>query len=111
MGNYDAIVLSNSLDYPTGGENKVSVRNGLLIQGSNLDCRTCTHADYLPLTIEALFDRINEECIRGTLLPICHIVYDETLGYPARIDTYTFYEDGIHAPSITITEVHIIESD
>ena len=111
MGNYDAIVVSNSLDYPTGGENSIRVRNGLLLQGLNSGCGTCTPADYLPLTIEALFDRIYEECIRGTLLPICHIVYDETLGYPSRIDTYKFYEDGIHAPSITITQVHIMKSD
>ncbi|UCF61087.1 MAG: hypothetical protein JSV37_15225 [Anaerolineaceae bacterium] len=103
--------MSNSLDYPTAGENTIRVRNGQLFQGINASCATCTPADYLPLTIEALFDRIYEECIRGTLLPICHIAYDETLGYPARVDTYTFYEDGIHAPSITITEVHILEPD
>lgn len=108
-GNYDAVVLSNSIEYPTGGENRIRVRDGQLIEGTNSNCGTCTLADYLPLSIEALFDRIDKECIRMTLLPICNIVYDETLGYPKRIDTYTFHEDGTHEPSITITEVHIVE--
>lgn len=108
-GNYDAVVLSNTLEYPIGGKNEISVRNGQLIHGVNTNCETCTLVDYLPLTIETLFDRIYDECIRGRFLPTCNIVYENNLGYPARIDTYTFSEDGVHAPSITIPQVRLIE--
>ena len=110
-GNYEAIVLSNSLDYPTGGENRIVVREGKIIEGFNPGCVSCSLEEYGPLTIEALFDRIYKECIHMTLLPICNVVYDESFGYPRRIDTYTFSEEGIHSPSITISEVWITNEE
>lgn len=108
-GNYDATVISNSLDYPSGGTNELNVRDGRLVNGFNSNCDNCTNSDFQDLLIESLFDRIFAECIDQTIVPICNVEYDETLGYPTRLDTYTFYEGGVHAPSITIPQVQIIE--
>jgi hypothetical protein len=108
-GNHDAVVLSNSLDYPAGGENRIGVREGRLLEASNPDCETCSLAVFQLLTIEAIFERIYRECIQDNLRPICNVVNEESTGYPMRLDTYLVYEDGVHAPSITITEVKIID--
>jgi hypothetical protein len=84
------------------------VREGRLIEASNQDCTSCPLADFQSLTIESLFERIHRECVENNLQPICNVVYKKTLGYPIRLDTYLFYEDGVPAPSITIIEVQII---
>lgn len=108
-GDYDAVVISNSLDDPTGGRNEIGVRAGKLSTGHNPDCRSCSLEDFSSLTIEALFERIEMECLERRLLPICNVSYEESLGFPGRIDTYTFDEDGTYTPSIIVQEVRIVE--
>ncbi len=108
-GSYDAVVFSNSLDGATGGRNEISVRGGKLAAADNPDCPSCSPDDFASLTIEALFERIERECLQQKLLPICNVSYDENLGYPGRIDTYTYYAEQSYAPSITVQEVRILE--
>jgi hypothetical protein len=106
---YDSVVLSNSLDRPTGGRNEISVRAGRLTAAYNPDCPACSLEDFASLTFEALFERIKRECLQQKVLPICNVSYDENFGYPGRIDTYTYYANRSYAPSITVQEVRIIE--
>ena len=103
---YEMVIASNSLSDPTGGINVLRVENGQIVQAENADCGDCSLDDFNHLTVEALFERIWEECVRnharGLPFPICNVAYDQDLGFPRRLDTYTFTQEGEYLPSITI---------
>ena len=110
--NYEIVVASNSLSDPSGGINILRVENGQIVEADNPDCTSCSLDDFSALTIESLFGRIWEECVRnhsrGLQFPICNVVYDQELGFPRRLDTYTFTEEGEHLPSITVDTVRLL---
>jgi hypothetical protein len=78
-------------------------------QGTNSEHGTCARDEFALLTVEALFARIWQECVFDRTLwrpfPTCNVAYDERLGYPGRLDTYTFTESGEYVPSITVERV------
>jgi hypothetical protein len=107
--NYEIVVASNSLTRCTGGWNTIRVREGGSVQGSNSERGTCARDEFVLLTVEALFARIWQECVFDRPLwrpfPTCNVAYDEQLGYPRRLDTYTFAESGEYLPSVTVERV------
>jgi hypothetical protein len=104
---YTAIVTSNSHTHPTGGTNTIRVENDRLIDGQNPECPNCSIEIFNNLTIEALFQRIKAECLYDFLTQPCNVAYDQTIGYPIRIDTYHHNRDGQERPSITVESVKI----
>jgi hypothetical protein len=108
---YEIILASNSLDDPTGGINQVTIENGQIISGHNPDCALCGPGDFRQFTVEALFARIWKECVQDRLLrfsiPICNVAYDPELGFPRRLDTYTFTQEGKYQSSITVERVSL----
>ena len=80
-----------------------------MLQGNNSEHGACAREEFALLTVEALFARVWDECmLRPTwppLFPLCHVAYDERLGYPRRVDTYTLTESGEHTPSITVDSI------
>ena len=102
---YDMVVYSNSLTQPTEGRNVLQVRDGRLVKADNPDCPNCSLNEFGLLTVEALFERVNTECIRGFPSQYCNVAYDPSLGYPRRIDTYPYDLGGRERPSITVESV------
>jgi hypothetical protein len=109
--NYEIVVVSNSLANATGGTNHLRIEAGRIVEGHNPDCGLCAPSDFSQLTIDALFARIWQECLQGGPLglsiPICNVDYDQALGFPRRLDTYTFTQEGTHQPSITVERVSL----
>jgi hypothetical protein len=109
---YEMLVASNSLTDCTGGWNTILMQEGEILQASNSERDHCSPQAFNQLTVESLFNRIWNECIQirpfNLSFPICNIVYDEQLGYPKRLDTYTFNEQGDHQPSITVERLTLI---
>lgn len=109
--NYEMIVASNSLDNATGGVNHLRIEAGRIVEGHNPDCDLCVPSDFSQLTVDALFARIWEECVQGSPLglsiPICNVEYDQELGFPRRLDTYTFTLERTYQPSITVERVSL----
>jgi len=110
--NYEIIVASNSLTDPTGGINTLQVQDGRIVEASNPDCAVCPLAEFAELTVDALFARVWDDCIRtyprGFQFPICNVEYHDVLGYPARMDTYTFNDQGECEPSITVLSLRLL---
>jgi len=106
---YEIIVASNSLSDCTGGWNSITVSDAEIVAASNSERRNCPLASFGQLTVEALFTRIWEECIRNRPLtkpfPVCNVAYDEQLGFPRRLDTFTFNQQGEYLPSVTVERV------
>lgn len=109
---YQLDVASNSTTDCTGGWNLIVVEDGQLIEGENDEHDHCALGDFEQLKVEALFDRVWDECVYNRSLrrpfPMCNVAYDETHGFPTRIDTYTFDADGEYRPSITVERIAII---
>ena len=104
---YTAIVINNSLTQPTGGANTIRVENGAVVSGQNPQCPSCSPESFSALTIEALFQRIEAECLHDFPTQYCNVAYDQSLGHPVRIDTYPYNHDGQERPSITVESVQI----
>ncbi|MDF1515263.1 MAG: DUF6174 domain-containing protein [Anaerolineae bacterium] len=108
-GHYEMVVASNAHTTCTGGWNTVIVEHGKVTKGRNAECDDCTLEDFSHLTVEALFDRIWEECIHHRPwylpFPVCNVAYDDQLGCPIRLDTYTFTPEGEYLPSITVDSI------
>src|SRR5688572_25967827 len=68
---YTAIVISNSLTQPTGGVNTIRVENGDIVSGQNPQCPSCSVESFSSLTIEALFQRIETECLHDFPVQYC----------------------------------------
>ncbi len=102
---YDMVVYSNSPTQPTGGRNALQVRDGMVVKADNPNCPNCSLNEFGLLTVEALFERVDTECIRGFPFQYCNVAYDPTLGYPRRIDTYPYDLGGRERPSITVESV------
>lgn len=105
LSGYTATVISNSRTQSTGGVNTIKVENGVLISGHNLQCPTCSLESFSAFTIEALFQRIEAECLHEFPTQFCNVAYDITFGYPLRIDTHPYERDGQERPSITVEKV------
>jgi Family of unknown function (DUF6174) len=107
--NYEIVVASNSVSECTGGWNTIRIEGGEVVDAHNSEHADCSTDEFARLTVEALFSRIWEECIYHRSLtrpfPVCNVTYNQLLGYPSRLDTYTFTEDGEHLPSITVESV------
>ncbi len=106
---YTMVVANNSPTQPIGGWNTIRVQDGLVLDGQNPDCPDCTPADFASLTVEALFQRIEEQCLRDFPFQFCNVAYDEKLGYPRRLDTYPYNAAGVERPSITVDSVEVLE--
>ena len=102
---YTMVVYSNSLTQPTEGRNTLQVRDGIVVEANNPNCPNCTLDEFGSLTVEALFARIEAECLLDFPIQYCNVGYDRTLGYPRRIDTYPYHLDGRERPSITVESV------
>lgn len=107
---YTMLVANNSPTQPTGGWNTLRVHDGKVITGQNPDCPDCSPADFAPLTVEALFERIQAECLHDFPFQFCNVAYDKTLGFPVRLDTYPYNQFGIERPSITVQSVKVIKN-
>ena len=106
---YTAIVSNNSHTQLSGGTNTIRVENGRVIDGHNPECPDCPIEIFDSLTVEALFQRIEAECLYEYPPQLCNVAYDQTLGYPIRIDTYPHKRDGQERPSITVESLQILE--
>jgi hypothetical protein len=104
---YTITILSNSRTQRTGGMNTLRVENGRVIEAHNPDCTTCQESDFTALTVGALFERIEAECLHDFPIQFCSVTYDDSLGYPVRIDTYPHIRGGEERPSITVWELQI----
>lgn len=104
---YTMVVFSNAYTQPTEGRNELRVEAGVPVKAENPNCQNCPPAQFAAFTIENLFQRIAAECFSGFPRRFCQVAYDETLGYPRRIDFYPYNLDGVERPSITVMEVHI----
>jgi hypothetical protein len=106
------LVASNSLTDCTGGWNTILVREGGILQATNSERDDCSSEAFNQLTVESLFGRIWEKCVRDRTFyrpfPICNVVYDDQLGYPKHLDTDTFNEQGKDLPSITVEKLMLI---
>jgi hypothetical protein len=102
---YTVVVASNSLTQPTGGWNTIHVQDGIVLEGRNPACAGCPSEAFELLTVEALFRRIEAECLMQFPSQFCNVAYHDTLGYPVRLDTYPHHRSGIERPSITIDSV------
>lgn len=106
---YEIVVTSNTLSDCTAGWNTILVRDGEIVEARNSEQSDCPRERFGQLTVEALFDRIWDECVRnrplGTPFPVCNVVYDEELGFPRRLDTYTRDEQGVFLPSVGVERV------
>jgi hypothetical protein len=107
--NYEILVASNSPSECTGGWNTIRIEDGEVVDAQNSEHADCPADEFARLTVEALFSRVWEECIHHRSLtrpfPVCNVAYDDLLGYPRRLDTYTFTKDGETLPSITVERV------
>jgi len=106
---YIVVVGNNSPTQPTGGENTIRVQDGKAVAGHNPTCPDCTLEDFAPLTVEALFQRIQAECLHDFPFQLCNVGYDQTLGFPVRLDTYPYNQSGVERPSITVQSVEVLE--
>ncbi len=106
---YTMVVANNSHTQSTGGWNTITVQNSKVIEGQNPDCPNCTPAVFAPLTVEALFARIQAECLHDFPFQFCNLAYDQALGFPRRIDTYPYNQAGVERPSITVKSVEVLE--
>jgi hypothetical protein len=107
-GQYIIVVASNAYTACTGGWNTIHVVDGKVTQGRNSEHDDCTLEDFNHLTVEALFNRIWDECIHRRpwyrRIPVCNVAYNDLLGYPRRLDTYINAE-GEYLPAITVDSV------
>jgi hypothetical protein len=107
------IVASNSLSDCTGGNNTILVESDEVVEAQNRERPSCALVDFEQLIVDALFIRIWDECVHNRSqnrpFPMCNLAYDEVLGYPERLDTYLFAEDGEYRSSITIRQMQIFE--
>ena len=104
---YTAVVGSNSFDDPNAGRNTLRIEEGAVVAGENPDCPGCTLSDYQSLTVEALFERIEQECRWLFPYQFCYVAYHEELGYPIRLDTHPPMRNGRHRPSITLESLEL----
>jgi hypothetical protein len=102
---YTITILSNSRTQHTGGTNTLRVENGRVVEAHNPNCPTCQESDFTALTVEALFTRIEAECLHDFPIQFCSVAYDDTFGYPVRIDTYPHLRGGEERPSITVWDI------
>ncbi len=102
---YTAVVVSNSLTQPSGGHNTIHVQGGVLVSAQNPRCPECEPSDFAGLTIDSLFQRIARECLHDFPTQFCNVAYDQTLGFPVRIDTYPYNLKGQERPSVTVESV------
>jgi hypothetical protein len=107
--NYEIVVASNSVSECTGGWNTIRIEEGEVVDARNSEHVDCSTDEFARLTVDALFSRVWEECIRHRTLtrpfPVCNVAYDDLLGYPRRLDTYSMTKDGESLPSITVESV------
>jgi hypothetical protein len=76
------------------------------VEAENPGCTDCSLQNFGYLIVEALIARISDECVtrrpRGLPFPFCNGAYDQDLGFPRRLDSYTFSEQGDYLPRITV---------
>jgi Family of unknown function (DUF6174) len=99
---YVIIVADNSLTDPTAGWNEIRVKDGTVLDGHNPGCPSCLPETFTSLTVEALFRRIEDECLLDFPMQFCNVSYNEGVGYPVRLDTYPHDLRGLERPSVTI---------
>lgn len=106
---YTAIISSNSLTQLTGGTNTIIVEHDKILYGHNPECPNCPIEIFDSLTVEALFQRIETECLHNFPTQLCNVAYNQTLGYPIRIDTYPHNLGDQERPSITVENVQLLK--
>ena len=85
------VVASNFSSDCTAGWNTILINGGEIVEAHNSEVKDCSYENFGQLTVEALFNRIWDECLRSRSLrrpfPVCNVSYDDDFGYPRRLDT------------------------
>jgi hypothetical protein len=99
---YSATVYINLPDSRLFGENHIEVRAGKIISATNPWCPDCQLSEFEPLSVNGLFALVRKRCIFSWPASFCNLGYDDTFGYPVRIDQYCGFQATTCGPSITI---------
>lgn len=108
---YHLEVITNSSAEPTAGLNRLQVVDGKLVQAENPAYSDCKLEFFQGLTIEALFNRIEMECLDGFPRRYCQVAYDVDYGFPRRIDFYPPLLNGQERSSIGVADLTLLNQN